>query len=90
MDNRYTMKIYMKDDEIKLFTKYIKQSKSYLEFGSGGSSIEASKYINDITTIETDNEWIKKVKNINNKINFIYINIDCVWYDKQKIPSNMN
>ena len=88
------MKIYMKNDEIKLFVKYIKKSKYYLEFGSGGSSIEASKYINNITSIETDNEWIEKVKHINNKINVIYIDINCIWWEyvswneKQKIPSD--
>ena len=38
----------MKNDEMKLFVKYIKKSKYYLEFGSGGSSIEASKYINNL------------------------------------------
>tara|TARA_Y100000591_G_C21756673_1_gene657759 strand:- start:319 stop:867 length:549 start_codon:yes stop_codon:yes gene_type:complete len=84
----------MKNDEKKLFRKYIKQSKYYLEFGSGGSTLEANKYINNISSIETDNKWIEKIKKINNKINFIYINIDCIWWEyvswnnNQKLPSD--
>ena len=37
------LKPYMTENEIKFFEKYLKNSKKYLEFGSGGSTYFAIK-----------------------------------------------
>ena len=69
--------------EKELLIKYIKNSKNYLEFGSGGSTFLA--LINsdcNIVSIESDDDWLDYLrtyaiiaKNENNRLNFKYINI---------------
>lgn len=52
-------KFRMTEDEQKIFNKYIKKSKYYLEFGSGGSTLRAlqkSKAI--IYSVESNEDWI--------------------------------
>ena len=82
------LKPYMTENEIKLFEKYLKNSKKYLEFGSGGSTYFAIQNgVDKITSIETDLKWmnrLKKNKKISSKIkndelNLIYHDINCNW-----------
>ena len=75
------MKVYMRDDEIKLFQKYLKKSKKLLEYGSGGSTLYASDYVDQIISVETDNSWIQKIKAYNKtNIKFIHVDINCIWW----------
>lgn len=47
----------------KYFEEKLKTAKSYLEFGSGGSTLLASKYIKgNIISIESDIEWFNRLK----------------------------
>ncbi len=47
----------------KYFEEKLKTAKSYLEFGSGGSTLLASKYITGIIhSIESDVEWYNRLK----------------------------
>ena len=71
------MKPHFKNKDYIMFLKYLNNSKSYLEFGSGGSTFEVSKKSNieKIISIESDSEWHKFLKNKipkTDKINFIY------------------
>ena len=83
------MNPYMKEKEIKLFQKYLQKSKKYFEFGSGGSTVFAIKNgVELIHTIETDLEWIKKIKEekliknkiIKNELFIDYIDLNCTWW----------
>lgn len=65
-----------KKNDINLFKKYINQSKVYFEYGCGGSTYLASlcDNIQKIYTVESDIEWLNKVKfNINVKKDITYI-----------------
>ncbi len=64
-----------------LFKKYVKQSKNYLEYGSGKSTVWTAKNTNSkIFSIETDREWVSKTlnsldKSDSKKVNLKYIDI---------------
>lgn len=85
------MKIYMKQDEIDLFKKYLVKPniKNYLEFGSGGSTYYASSLnnIKHITSYETDKKWLDKLKNEKiikqrkSQIDFRFYNLECNWWE---------
>jgi protein O-GlcNAc transferase len=69
-----------------LFYKYLNLSKNYFEFGSGGSTYQASirQNIEKIYSIESDKHWFHLLKtkieekNINNeKVNLILIDLQC-------------
>lgn len=65
-----------KKNDINIFKKYINQSKVYFEYGCGGSTYLASlcDNIQKIYTVESDIEWLNKVKfNINVKKDITYI-----------------
>ena len=68
-----------KKNDINLFKKYINQSKVYFEYGCGGSTYLASlcDNIQKIYTVESDIEWLNKVKfNIKKDITYIYNEMD--------------
>ncbi len=57
------MKPYMKNDEIKLFQKYLLTSQRFLEFGSGGSTLYAIEQgVPQIMSLETDKSWLDKLQ----------------------------
>jgi hypothetical protein len=59
------LKIKMDNDEKSLFEKYIQPSKFYLEFGCGGSSIQALRQSNAIIhSVESDREWVREMKRL--------------------------
>jgi hypothetical protein len=64
----------MSSEEIKLFEKYLSQATNYLEYGSGGSTVFASKFenIKKIKSIESDSEWALKIqKETRTEMNYI-------------------
>lgn len=70
-----------KKNDINLFNKYINQSKVYFEYGCGGSTYLASlcDNIQKIYTVESDIEWLNKVKlniNVKKDITYIYNEMD--------------
>lgn len=64
----------MSSAEIKIFEKYLSQTTNYLEYGSGGSTVFASKFenIKKIKSIESDSEWASKIqKETRTEMNYI-------------------
>ena len=55
--------------DLKMFYRYLDKSKVYFEFGSGGSTYQAS--IRNIKTysVESDITWINKLKNVRSIFN---------------------
>lgn len=69
------MEPLLSKNDINLFYKYLDNSKIYFEFGSGGSTYQASirKNIKQIYSVESDKIWYDKMKNIIKNDNFRYI-----------------
>jgi hypothetical protein len=65
-----------------LFYKYLDKATNYMEFGSGGSTYQASMRPNivSICTVESDLEWIHKLQSkiSHSSINFNYIDIESI------------
>ncbi len=54
----------MSFDECSLFKSVLRCAKSYLEFGTGGSTVLAASIVgNAITSVDSSEEWIDKVRN---------------------------
>ena len=79
------MEPLLPNEEKKTFYKYLDKSINYLEYGSGGSTIQAlsRKNINKIVSVESDKEWYNMILDIykNNDFNkkndnFIYVHIE--------------
>jgi hypothetical protein len=72
-------------NDIQLFYKYLDKASYYFEYGTGGSTYQASirKKIKQIITVESDYIWHKQFKfllesnNDNDNIRFIYCDLDC-------------
>ena len=71
--------LFHKNDK-ELFYRYLSKATTYFEFGSGGSTYQASIRTNivKIYSVESDMVWHTKLKNIinNESINFIYNEMD--------------
>ncbi len=62
----------MSSGEIKIFEKHLSQATNYLEYGSGGSTVFASKFPLRIKSIESDSEWASKIqKETRTEMNYI-------------------
>ena len=71
------MEPLMSNNDKLMFYKYLEKAKIYLEYGSGGSTYQATirKNIVTIISVESDLAWHNKLKGIlkkNNNIKFIY------------------
>ena len=70
---------FSKNDK-KMFYEYLDNINVYFEYGSGGSTYQASikKNIKTIYSVESDITWQKKLKQINKNpnINYIYNEMD--------------
>ena len=69
------MEPHLENHDKELFYKYLDRANVYFEFGSGGSTYQASirDNIKCIYSVESDQEWQNKLLKLNNgKINFIY------------------
>jgi len=60
------MQPHMSRDDMLMFYRYLAKSKSYFEFGSGGSTYQASirDNIQRIVSVESDFEWHTKLKSL--------------------------
>lgn len=73
------MEPHLAENDMIMFNKYLNIAKVYFEYGSGGSTYQASikNNITKIYTVESDKEWQNKLKKFNNnKIVFIYNEMD--------------
>jgi hypothetical protein len=75
------MEPHLEINDKKIFYEYLDKSNNYFEFGSGGSTYQASirNNIKKIYSVESDLEWHNKLKNMLNKntnIDFIYNEMD--------------
>lgn len=64
----------MSSAEIKKFEEYLSKATNYLEYGSGGSTVFASKFenIKKIKSIESDSSWALKIqKQARTEMNYI-------------------
>ena len=53
----------MSDEEIALFVSFVRNSRDYVEFGTGGSTAVASKYVkNSILSVDSSQEWLDQVE----------------------------
>ena len=73
---------FNKNDEI-LFYKYLDKAQNYYEFGSGGSTYQASlrQNLKSIHSVESDLLWhnkLKKMVNEDKRIEFIYVDMKTV------------
>src|ERR1700733_3221878 len=50
------------DEGLRFFLSAIKQSRVYLEFGSGGSTIVASRFVTKLVSVETDSIFAEAVR----------------------------
>lgn len=74
------MRPWVDNNDLKLFYKYLNKSKIYFEYGSGGSTYQASirKNINKIYSVESDRKWqnILKTKIKKTNVNYIFNNMN--------------
>ena len=52
----------MSDEEIKKIEQYLKPTNTFLEWGSGGSTLYFSKLVLEYISIEYDIKWYKRIK----------------------------
>ena len=74
------MEAHIKENDKKLFYKYLDNASKYLEFGSGGSTFQAAirQNITQIISVESDIGWINKIKEnvpADKQIDFRYIDL---------------
>lgn len=55
------MKVGMKPSEVAFFTEELGRARRYMEFGSGGSTVLASRMVEKVATVESDPLWIGRV-----------------------------
>lgn len=70
------MEVWLAENDKHMFLRYLDKCTHYFEFGSGGSTYEASKRdnIKNIYSVESDREWHNKLKTIiQNKANITFI-----------------
>jgi len=74
------MEPHLAENDKTLFYKYLENANVYFEYGSGGSTYQASirKNIKNIYSVESDITWQKKLKETitNPNINYIYNEMD--------------
>lgn len=74
------MKPHLANADLVVFKKYLKNATTYFEFGSGGSTHLASSYpnIKKIYTVESDSQWLDRVKNNikSNNIQYFYADLN--------------
>jgi hypothetical protein len=52
----------MSAEEAALFLSFVRNSRDYIEFGTGGSTVVASKHVkNSILSVDSSQEWLNQV-----------------------------
>ena len=71
----YYMKPFLSENDEKMFYKHLNNAKIYFEYGSGGSTYQASirDNIQKIYSVESDIQWQTKLKRSIKKENIVYI-----------------
>lgn len=62
--DRLWYKIHMEDEEISKIEEWISGKESFLEWGSGGSTLYYSQFVDHYVSIEHDEGWFNKTKEI--------------------------
>jgi hypothetical protein len=74
------MEPHLSKNDKNMFYKYLDNATVYFEYGSGGSTYQASirNNILKIYSVESDKEWYNKLKKVINiaKVNYIYNEMD--------------
>ena len=65
------MKPRMFEKQIKIIESYLSEKHIMLEYGAGGSTFHFSKFVQKYVSIEHDENWYEKLKNLVNNV-FIY------------------
>jgi hypothetical protein len=53
----------MSAEEAALFLSFIRNSRNYVEFGAGGSTVVASRHVkNSILSVDSSQEWLDRVR----------------------------
>jgi hypothetical protein len=70
---------HMTKNEVELFLSFLRNTDNYVEFGCGASTELASCYVNEITSVDSDMEWIVQAeeacKGNNAQTDFIHISV---------------
>jgi predicted O-methyltransferase YrrM len=68
------MNPYLSNNDLVMFYKYLNKAKIYFEYGSGGSTYQANirDNIKKIYTVESDKDWLNKLKENIKKNNITY------------------
>lgn len=71
----YYMKPFLSENDENMFYKHLNNTKIYFEYGSGGSTYQASirDNIQKIYSVESDIRWQTKLKRTIKKENIVYI-----------------
>lgn len=76
----------MSNSELNLFLSFVKKSKRYLEFGSGGSTFVASSHVKSwVISIDSSKEWLEKVgsacsaNSVKPELNFVDVGLTGDW-----------
>lgn len=57
------MQLRMSTEEAALFTSFVRNAENYVEFGTGGSTVLASKHVRgSIVSVDSSQEWLDRVK----------------------------
>ena len=65
---------WLADNEFNFLKSFLKKDTIAFEWGSGGSTIELSKYVKEYYSVEHDFKWYNLVlKNINKKVRLYYM-----------------
>ena len=90
------MKAHLAENDKEIFYKYLDNTNVYFEYGSGGSTFQASirKNIKTIYSVESDITWQKKLKETikTQNINYIYNEMDTkpnTWGNPGKNATNI-
>ena len=62
--DRLWYKIHMEDEEISKIEEWISGKESFLEWGSGGSTLYYSQFVDNYVSIEHDESWFNRTKEI--------------------------
>lgn len=58
------MKPWMFEKQIKIIESYLSEKHIMLEYGAGGSTFHFSKFVQKYVSIEHDENWYEKLKNL--------------------------